>query len=268
MTTLDLSYPSTPDARPKFLKSLHIEQVALEVRRQLGAESRPRLQLQELAGIDRLRVNRVDYEVWTDIDHVVHDDDGTEVLGVFEFTPASSINAVSISASPVSETRREEVVLSSFAHEFGHGIFDAPHLIVGAHAPSLFDSNAVGVRAFRAVTDTPAHLNGQAATLPDHVRLAEWRANEFMGLLLAPRHLLVECVTAEAARCAVQIKYQPSVCAPSARDFPELVVTEFEAQVSLPEITRAVAAVFGVTAKFIAVRMKKYGLIPAEVIAH
>lgn len=268
MTTLALSYASTLDARPKFLKSSDIEQVALEVRRQLGAESRARLELNELAGIDRLRVNGVDYAVWTDIDHVVHDEGGAEVLGVFEFTPESSLDAVSISVSPVSETLRAEVVLSSLAHELGHGIFDAPPLLVRAHTPSLFDNDPAHVRAFRAVTDTPAHLHGQDAALPDHVRLAEWRANEFMGLLLAPRDLLVDCVTAEATRCAVEIKYQPSLCGPSAQGFPELVVSEFEATVSLPEITRAVAPVFGVTPKFIAVRMKKYGLIKEDALSH
>lgn len=268
MTALDLTYRHTPDGRPHFLKSLDIEQVALQVRRQLGAESRPRLELNELASIDRLRVNGADYETWTDVEHLVHDDHGNEVLGVFEFTPESSIDAVSICVSPVSVTRKAEVVLSSLAHEFGHGIFDAPQLVIGARTPSLFDADEIGTRAFRAVTDTPAHLKVEVAGLPNHVRIAEWRANEFMGLLLVPRDLLIERVTEEAMRRSVKINYQPSMCGPSVRDFAELVITEYEAQVSLPDITRALAPMFGVTPKFIEVRMKKYGLIQEDAVNH
>lgn len=265
MTTLDLSYRHTPDARPHFIKSLDIEQVALDVRRQLGAANRTRLTLSELAGIDQICVNGVGYEVWADIEHPVHDDDGTEVLGVFEFMPESSLDAVAISVTPISPTLRAEVVLSSFAHELGHGIFDGPHLIAGAHNRSLFDTDPVdGVRAFRLVTDTPAHLRGEFDDVPNHVRLAEWRANEFMGLLLVPRDLLIERVTEEATRHAVEIKYQPSICGPSVRDFAEIVYSEFEAKVSLPDISRAVAASFGVTPKFIEIRMKKYGLIQED----
>lgn len=269
MTALDLSYRHTPDARPHFINASDIEQVALQVRRQLGAESRMRLELSELAGINQLRVNRVDYEVWSDIEHPVHDDDGAEVLGVFEFMPESSLDAVAISVAPASPALRAEVVLSSFAHELGHGIFDGPQLIAGARTPSLFDSDvAHGMRAFRLVTDSPSHLKGEAPSLPSHVRLAEWRANEFMGLLLVPRDLLVERVTEEALRRAMKINYQPSMCGPSVRDFAELVITDYEAQVSLPDITRALAPVFGVTPKFIEVRMKKYGLIEEDVLAH
>ncbi len=268
MTALDLSYRHTPDSRPCFIKSSDIERVALQVRRQLGAENRARLVLGELAGIDQMRVNGVDYEIWADIEHPVHDEDGTEVLGVFEFMPESSLDAVAISVTPASSTLRSEIVLSSLAHEMGHGIFDGPPLIAGARNRSLFEDPASGgVRAFRIVTDTPAHLKGRIGDLPDHLRLAEWRANEFMGLLLVPRDLLIERVTEEAARRTVEIKYQPSCCGPSARDFAEIVFSKFEAKVSLPDITHAVAPLFGVTAKFIEVRMRKYGLIQEEAFA-
>jgi len=268
MTALDLSYRHTPDARPCFIKSSDIEQVALQVRRQLGAESRTRLALSELARIDQMCVNDVEYEIWADIEHPVHDDDGTEVLGVFEFMPESSLDAVAISVTPASPTLRSEIVLSSLAHEMGHGIFDGPTLIAGARNRSLFDDPASGgVRAFRIVTDTPAHLQDGIGHLPDRLRLAEWRANEFMGLLLVPRDLLIECVTEEANRRSVEIKYQPSCCGPSVRDFAEIIFSKFEAKVSLPDITRAVAPRFGVTPKFIEVRMKKYGLIQENAFA-
>ncbi len=267
MTALDLSYRHTPDARPCFIKSSDIERVALQVRRQLGAENRSRLGLSELAGIDQMRVNGVDYEVWADIEHPVHDEDGTEVLGVFEFMPESSLDAVAISVTPASATLRAEIVLSSLAHEMGHGIFDGPPLIAGARNRSLFDDVENGVRAFRIVTDTPAHLKGGVGHLSDHLRLAEWRANEFMGLLLVPRDLLIERVTEEATRRSVEIKYQPSCCGPSVRDFAEIVFSKVEVKVSLLDITRAVAPLFGVTPKFIEVRMKKYGLIQEEALA-
>jgi hypothetical protein len=268
MAALEITYRHTPDGRPHYIKSNDIEQVALQVRRQLGSEARPRLELKELAGIYRLRVNGIDYETWVDVDNVVHDDDGNEVLGVFEFMPEVGVDAVNICVSPVSGTRRAEVVLSSLAHEFGHGIFDAPCLIAGQRTPSLFGNDPAHSRAFRAVTDTPAHLKPEPAPQPGHIRLAEWRANEFMGLLLVPRELLAERVTEEAMRRAVKINYHPSMCGPSVRDFAELVITDYEATVSLPEITRALAPMFGVTPKFIEVRMKKYGLISEEALAH
>ena len=112
-------YPSNPD----------IERVAAQVRTQLGLSDRRALTIADLAAISELNVNGVRYDVWLDLEHPVHDEHRNPVFGVFEFTPTSSINAVSVCVSPPESGISEVLRLSTLAHEMGHAIFDGPALV-------------------------------------------------------------------------------------------------------------------------------------------
>ena len=89
-----------PEEAVIITRNTEIAAVAAEVRKQLGAADRLAITLDDLKAIDKLSVNGLSYELWVDMDRPVHDDDGNEILGVFEFAPLSSTEAVSISVSP------------------------------------------------------------------------------------------------------------------------------------------------------------------------
>lgn len=97
-------------------------------------------------------------------------------------------------------------MLSTFAHELGHAIFDAPSWIAAAaKGPGLFDEASLQSRkVYRTTTEDAEHLakrtagmepSTQCSELERQVFFAELRANEFMGSLLVPRqrlHRLIE----------------------------------------------------------------------------
>ena len=137
------------------------------------------------------------------------------------------------------------------------------------YAPSLFDlAHAKPVQAYRHVTETQEHLQKQLPMVPEHIRRAEWRANEFMGSLLVPRDLLWEAVLAEAPHRAIEIRYEDTLFADSMDGVKELVWSEATYDVDRWSFTRAIAPMFGVTPAFIEVRMKRYGIIPPDAKPH
>lgn len=75
--------------------------------------------------------------------------------------------------------------------------------------------------------------------------ISQYRATKIMDRLIKDRMRLVFGFGAPASN---EPGFQP--------------VPDLDALISVPKTTRAMAVVFGVTAGFIAVRMKKYGLIP------
>ena len=174
MPALTLHYRHNDRYESHYANHADIGKVATEVRRQLGLSDRRALTIADVAAIKVLKVNGITYDVWLDLDHEVHDEQQNPMLGVFEFTPLSSINAVQVSVSPTSSGLSEEVRLSTLAHEMGHAIFDGPALVSHYQNQPLAGLIQAGtVRAFRLVTESQAQLQKADNLLPSHIRFAE-----------------------------------------------------------------------------------------------
>ena len=193
-----------------------------------------------------------------------------------------SEDAVSLLVSPVGQHLTPELALSTFAHELGHAVFDAPSWLVAARqGPGLFEgAGATQSRAYRMTTRDAEHLTASAMVTPEdgvltsevssllthfgrahlekEIRIAEYRANEFMGSLLVPRNRLVELALALAPKFGVEVNGQGGLL----EDKPKTTGIIFPSR--LENLQRELAANFGVTPKFIRVRMERYGLLPGK----
>ncbi|SDD06399.1 hypothetical protein [Belnapia rosea] len=183
-----------------------------------------------------LEVNRRRITAAWDFAHAVHDEDGRAVLGICETDPAApGLALVSVNAGMV--TNRPELALSTAAHEIGHIVFDVPAAVDGP------------ARRYRSVTVDPGCLD--RATL-----LSERRANEFMGALLAPAAPLHLRLVAHARAEGLRMVHAPHRGRPGSR-----VLARETPPDALAGIVAALAGDFGVSDRFIAVRIRRYGLI-------
>ncbi len=270
MPALSLRYDHCSLRKPRYLNKPAIETVAREARAQLLSSGADALTLEQLAAISYLNINGLPYQLWVSLDHPVTDEDGLPVLGLCEFDPDCGEDAVSVLVSPVGEQLTPELALSTFAHELGHAIFDAPAWLIAAkQVPGLFDDLDGGQRrAYRTATPDAEHLG--ATTLPQNtalekeIRIAEFRANEFMGSLLVPRDRLVELALARAADFDVGIDRDGGLSVELHAATPRLVEQGTFGFLGMENLQRELAATFGVNPKFIRVRMERYGLLPGK----
>jgi hypothetical protein len=201
------------------------------------------------------------------------------VLGVCEVDPEGLPDTALICVNPDPVEARTELLLSTGAHEMGHGIFEAPAWIY-AHQrsamPTLFDvaDPAAPRRVWRPTTPNESHFS---ATYPpgSNEFFQETRANEFMGSLLTPRRLLsrqfAEHCEALDLRPADMIgnarrSLLPAPRRSAAADVSKgnLSFLKLELRLGLEQVIALLAMDFGVTRRFIEVRLKKYGLLPQE----
>jgi hypothetical protein len=266
MPELKLSYRHNHLLQPHYPTHADIEGVAMDVRRQLGLSNRRALTIDDLAGIDRLNVNGVKFDLWVDLEHQLHDDAQQPVLGLFEFTPESSMDAVSVCVSPIGPNMSAALQLSTFAHELGHAIFDGPALVAQHRSlPLTLLNEAASTRAFRLVTESTAQLDRASQHLPSHIRFSELRANEFMGSLLVPRDVLWEAIMDEAPKHALNISYgEETLFAESLDGNMKIMWSPVSYDVDCYMFTRTLAPHFGVNPAFIDVRMMRYGIIPQD----
>jgi hypothetical protein len=161
----------------------------------------------------------------------------------------------------------------------GHGIFEAPawiHAERRASLPGLFDVPDSGARrrVMRTTTPNESHF---AATYPPGSKefFQEARANEFMGSLLTPRRLLsrqfaVRC-EALGLRPADFITRARTLLASAAWPTDDNLAPRQGNlgflnmhKLALEQVLLLLACDFGVTRRFIKVRLKKYELLPRE----
>lgn len=267
MSLLTLNYQHCDRYFPDYVKHTQVTNIALQARQQLISGDTDALTLQVLAAISDMKVNGIPYELWVDTDHPVKDELGNAVLGVCEFDPVASKDAAMLSVTPICDIASPELVLSTFAHELGHAVFEAPAWIhEAAQGAGLFDDPELTAhKAYRMTTPDAEHLSKSApAGNTAHeasVRFAEFRANEFMGSLLVPRQHLIRAVEDLAEQHSVTITRGQSI----APDFPGMCMT-LTAKHSfgfdgMDPLLKALASRFGVTPKFIRVRMDRYGLL-------
>jgi hypothetical protein len=255
--------------------------VARDVRQQLtrGDDSVLVIDLERLTRVRVMRVNDIPYELEWSTDAPVSDDRGKPVLGVCEFDPDGLPDTALICVNPDPVEGRTELLLSTGAHEMGHGIFEAPAWI-NAHQrssmPTLFDvaDSSAPKRVWRTATPNESHFS---ATYPpgSNEFFQEARANEFMGSLLTPRRLLsrqftVHCEALELRPTDIIGKARRSLLpAPRRSEAADLgkgnlSFLKLELRLGLEQVIALLAMDFGVTRRFIEVRLKKYGLLPQE----
>lgn len=267
MSLLTLNYQHCDRYFPAYVKHTQVANIALQARQQLIGDDTDALTLEILSAIDNMKVNGIPYELWVDTDHPVKDELGCAVLGVCEFDPEGSKDAALLLVTPVCEIASLELVLSTFAHELGHAIFEAPGWIYeAAQGAGLFDDPELTVhKAYRTSTPDAEHLSkspnvGNTAHEAS-VRFAEFRANEFMGSLLVPRQHLMRAVEDLAEQYSVTITRSLSLDP----DFPGMGITLLAKSIfgfdGMDPLLKALATRFGVTPKFIRVRMNRYGLL-------
>ncbi len=267
MAVLTLEYRCCDRKLPQYIKHPEVEGIAVQARRQLVADTTDAIGLSVLREINKLKINGVEFDLWVDTEHQVTDEEGQPVLGVCEFDPHAAPNAALLLVSPAVNSASQALVLSTFAHELGHAIFDAPAWIVAAHnGPGLFDDHAGEARrAYRTTTRDADHLAKAAAVrnteLEKSIHFAELRANEFMGSLLVPRQPLCRAIEELAPMYEVTIHRSPSLDP----DFPgmalKLTVDGGVSAFDMESLQKALGKRFGVNRRFIQVRMERYGLL-------
>ena len=275
MPTLTLDYRHCRRMLPLYINHSKVEGISGLARQQLVDSSADAISLSVLRGVNSIKINGIRFDLWVDTDHAVTDEQGNGVLGVCEFDPAASADAAVLSVTPVSDKASAELVLSTFAHELGHAIFEAPGWIFeAAQGAGLFDDpQTTGHKAYRTETrdsehlakplSQPARANKTAGNteLDRSIHFAELRANEFMGSLLVPRQGLLKAVEELADQHGVTINRNPSVDP----DFPgigmHLSVQGILGHIRMESLQKVLATRFGVTPKFIRVRMDRYGLL-------
>jgi hypothetical protein len=227
---------SRPDAR-------EIWAVACQLRRALAGElSGPGISVLELQTFfTELDVNGRRIGVSWDFEHAVHDDDGAPVFGVCE-TDGDGGDMAFVSVNGPLLDGRADLVLSTAAHELGHVVFDV------AEALSAPQRSGSCYRLYTAPTKKPARQES----------FSEWRANEFMGALLAPpfslhRQLLQHAREEGLTLVRGQSAGRPAWPVVSAHNDPE----------TLEGVFTALAEDFGVSPRFIEVRLNAYGLLGA-----
>ena len=187
----------------------------------------------------RLAINGRVIEVGWDLENRVHDVDGHEVYGVCEIE-TEALGTVSVSINgPLLETR-PDLLLSTAAHELGHVVFDAPEIL----------SNRCGTRRQYRTAESAARDFTTAETR------SEWFANEFMGALLVPALALHRRLLAHAREERLETTKTRSLGHPA---WP--VVSAGNDPEALAGITDVLAQEFGVSPRFITVRLSQYSLI-------
>lgn len=263
---LDLTYRHDGrTSRPLPLTPEDIRRLAWDVRRGLGcgADGALAVSIERLMAIETVRVNGVAYGLAWSVDGPVTNEDGRPVLGVCEYDHRGMPGTALLLANPVLADGHRELILSTLAHELGHGLFDAPAWIVAANPArhpraSTLDDRPMPMRTVIAGED---HLQLPASSAPDH--RAEWRANEFMGSLLVPCPLLVERIAFHARSTGVDLPAPtaglPPVAGPPPCPHPWAAAPIIGER--LPCLLGRVAADFGVSRRFIEVRLHRYGLL-------
>ena len=269
MSAIQLTYRHAQDLRPLYLKHTRVEDLAFQVRQQLLDADALALPLAVLAGITALRVNGLTFNLCVDTEHVVHDEQDQPVLGVCEFDPGLEDTAL-ISVAPASAVGSAGLVLSTLAHELGHACFEVPHWVYQAQqGPDLCAAPESGSKVYRSQTRDPDHLMRPNAAATAEM-FAELRANEFMGSLLVPRLQLRVAAQAYAPQLGINVHTVPAL-------WPEIQAQDVRfmpaadapfAGVSLMSLYQQLGLLFGVSARFIEVRMQHYGFVADSNLTH
>lgn len=250
MTVVTAAFPNASgEARP--LSALAIWRIARNVRQQIcgGLWPKPLAAETLIRRIQVLVVNGVRLKPHWDCKNEVHDEDGQPAIGVCEFDPDSP-DAVYLSLNSAVIGDRPDLAASTAAHELGHAIFDIP-------AAALSFRQGPGLRrAFRHVTTDERHF--RCSGPKDAVFWSEYRANEFMGGLLAPPDLLHRAMVMRASELGIGLT---NSCGHAGKPgYPLLDGPRWD-EGRQEALLDDLGETFGVSPAFIWVRLQKYRLI-------
>ena len=110
MPELTLAYRCCDRKLPRYIKHSEVEGIAVLARQQLVDANTDAISLSVLRDISSLKSNAIRVEWWVDTEHAVNDEEGNPGLGVCEFDPAASVDAIVLSVSPGIITAPEELV--------------------------------------------------------------------------------------------------------------------------------------------------------------
>jgi hypothetical protein len=240
--TLRVAYPHDRRSKePRPLKAQEVWGVAEHVRQQFWPRRpSPCVDLERLVRAARkMVVNGIEIAVHWDLDRSVRDGRGREALSVTEVGPAlPGALLISLNAELIAE--RDYLKRSTLAHELGHALFDGPSMLRRAGQP-----------AFAMVTPDEEHLvkpsRGRGG-----IDWREFRANEFMGALLAPRALLHRELIRRAIALDLPLR-------DAGEDQP--VLRTGGDPVRVEALLFDLAERFGVSASFIEYRLHRYQLV-------
>ncbi len=240
--SIDVAYPfSRLTLEPRPLRATQIWTVAEQVREQVfPGRKAPRLEMARLTeAARRIRVNGTMLVTHWDLQRRVCDEEGREALGVTEADPAlPGALVISLNAAMIGE--RDYLTRSTLAHELGHAVFDGPSM-----------TRRTSRVAFAMVTPDEGHLTA-VPRVGDGLDWREYRANEFMGALLAPRPLLHREMVNRAVALGLPL-------VDAGQDLPALRAgAGFE---RIEHLLLDLAERFGVSAEFIECRMRRYALV-------
>ena len=238
--TVSLTYPHDPETGvPRPLTAQEVWAVAAQLRRAVIRREDNAWALSAgtlSAAASRLEINSRRIASEWDFANPVHDEAGVPVLGICQTDPsAPGLALVSLNAAMI--TNRPDLALSTAAHEVGHIVFDVPCAV---------DHPA---RCYRSVTKGPGCLD--RAT-----QRSERRANEFMGAVLVPPASLHLRLVAHARAEKLRMVHAPNFGRPGCRVLAHNTPIE-----AVAGIVAALAGDFGVSDRFIAVRLQRYRLI-------
>jgi len=256
MNTATISYRHQDLAPFARTTNRDIEQVANAFRMQLGLEGRVALNVRDLSRIEVLCVNGVSYEIWSDLTRTLFDAQGEKVPGIFEFIPEIEEDAVNVRVSPQDETFTAETVLSTFAHELGHAVFDGPALIGSRQAQRALGC-AEPVMAYRV---TEGECTKSLSGLSDESMRSEWRANQFMGCLLVPRNLLMHMIEELAPQHGFALDFDEVLLDGPGAGEPRIVCRRSDFRGHFNDLIGHLSLIFGVSPSFVRTRLHRYGL--------
>lgn len=188
----------------------------------------------------RVGVNGRRLSVSWDLTRDLRDETGRPVLGICDADPDEP-DCAFISVNAALTANRPDLALSTAAHELGHVLFDVPHVL---------DTRSGRYRAVAA----------SVRALSRFSRDAEGRANEFMGVLLVPPVALHTRLLALARGEGLRLARAPHEGRPAS----PVVAAGAPADV-LAGILAVLAGDFGVSERFISVRLARYGLVQGGV---
>jgi hypothetical protein len=240
--TLEIVYPHDRQSRePRPMKAGEIWGVAEQLRRQLVPRRPiPCLDLERLVRATRsMVVNGITIATHWDFERSVHDAQGREALGVTEVDPAlPGVVLISLNAAVIAE--RDYLKRSTLAHELGHALFDGPSMLRQAGQP-----------AFSMVTPDEWHL-AEPARGRGGMDWREFRANEFMGALLAPRPLLHRELVRRSIALGLPLR-------DAGEDQP--VLRGDSDPIRVEDLLFELGERFGVSSSFIEYRLRRYSLV-------
>lgn len=240
---LTIAYPPAAALHPRpDTAAPAIRAVAAQVRRQIPREADSlALDLPALLGACRsVEVNGLRLAVSWEFGRSLQDQHGEPVLGFCDIDPDEPGWAYLAVNGPMT-AHRPDLALSTAAHELGHLLFDVPAAL------------ARGEHRYHAVANSPRALDRMG-------RGAEARANEFMGALLAPPVPLHTRLLAHARGEGLRLCRGPHQGRPASP-----IIAAGNRADALGGVLAALAADFGVSERFIAVRLSRYGLVAGGV---